>query len=190
MTEAKARNKPKREPVPLRFEAVWKQVTPELGRELVDFWRENRAIDPERAAKRAEQAISIARDGEGSIRAVATAEIRVLPRLRQPMYYYRLFLSRSVRGQGQVPAFYNHTCKVLQDYNAGLDAPESLGVLIELENPFLSAFYKEAYNAEMNSTFIGYSPRGLHLRVTYFEGARLGPPAALRIVRRPRVANA
>jgi hypothetical protein len=156
---------------------VWKQVTPELKVELVDFWKNHKAIgDPARAAARTEQAICIGRDADGAICAVGTALIRVLPRLLQPMYYYRLYFAKSVRGQKQMPAFFNRCREVLQEYNASLPTPESLGVLVELESGFLATFYKQAHVAEMNSTFIGYSPRGLQLRVTYFDGATLLPP--------------
>jgi hypothetical protein len=156
---------------------VWKQVTPELKAELVAFWTSHKAIgDPARAAARTDQAICIARDADGAICAVGTALIRVLPRLLQPMYYFRLFFAKSVRGQQQMPAFFNRCREVLQAYNASLPKPESLGVLTELESGFLATFYKQVHVAEMNSTFIGYSPRGLQLRVSYFDGATLLPP--------------
>ena len=159
---------------------VWQQVTPELKAELVDFWKRNRAIgDPAKAEARADQAVCVGRTPDGSLCAVGTAVIRVLPRLRQPMYYYRLFFARSVRGQQQMPGFFNRCRDVLQAYNASLPKPESLGVLIELESGFLATFYKQVHVAEMNSTFIGYSPRGLQLRVSYFEGATLFPTVAL-----------
>ncbi|GGY17503.1 hypothetical protein GCM10008098_06450 [Rhodanobacter panaciterrae] len=174
---SRRRDTQKDTPVVFKVIPVWKQVTPELKAELVDFWKNNKAIgDPARAAARTEQAICIGRDADGAICAVGTALIRVLPRLLQPMYYYRLFFAKSVRGQKQMPAFFNRCREVLQTYNASLPTPESLGVLIELESGFLSTFYKQAHVAEMNSTFIGYSPRGLQLRVSYFDGATLLPP--------------
>jgi hypothetical protein len=158
---------------------VWKQVTPELKAELVAFWTSHKAIgDPARAAARTDQAICIARDADGAICAVGTALIRVLPRLLQPMYYFRLYFAKSVRGQQQMPSFFNRCRDVLQEYNASLPKPESLGMLVELESGFLATFYKQAHVAEMNSTFIGYSPRGLQLRVSYFDGATLLPPVS------------
>jgi hypothetical protein len=170
----------KRVPVPFEVSPVWKQVTPELKAELVAFWTLNHAIgDPARAEQRADEAVCIARGGEGEVCAVSTAVIRVLPRLRQPMYYYRLFFAKSVRGQGQVIPFYNRSREVLQAYNAGLPQPESLGVLLELESRYLATYYKRAYVPEADSTFIGYSPRGLQLRVSYFQDAELMPPVAL-----------
>jgi hypothetical protein len=164
---------------------VWKQVTPELKQELVELWAKGNVMaDPARQA-RAEEAVCIARDEQGAIWGVATAVVRVLPRLRQPMYFYRQFFAESHRGQKQAIPFFNAAKAILQAYNQSLDAPESLGVLVELENPMLSQRYTEAHGRESDTTFIGYSPRGLQLRVSYFEGARLMPPAALPRVARP-----
>ena len=168
-----------REPVAFRVQTVWKQVTPELRAELVDFWREQRAIgDAAQAEARAGEAVCIARGDDGRLVAVSTAVVRVLPRLRQPTYYYRLFFSRAVRGQGQVIPFLNAAREALQAYNASLPQPESIGVLVELESRFLAAYYKRAFEPEAGSVFIGYSPKGQQLRVSYFDGARLLPPVA------------
>lgn len=182
MTDAASKTAPRKrkareDATPLQIQPVWKQMTPELKDELVAFWKANDAVrDPTRAARRAEQAICLARDASGAISAVGTAEIRVLPRLLQPMYYFRLFLAKSVRGQEQMMPLFNACRETLQAYNAALPTPESIGVLVELESQFLARFYKRAYVAEADSTFIGYSPRGLQLRVSYFKDAVLLPP--------------
>ena len=168
----------------VEFISTWGQVTPELQAELADLWARHNALkDPSIAAERARQAVCIARNGEGELVGVGTAFIKVLPRLRQPMYYYRQFFAPDFRGQAQAVPFLNHARQILQAHNAALASPESLGVLLELENAKLATHYDQAYVAVGNSTFIGYSPRGLQLRVSYFEGARLLAPAPLR--RRP-----
>lgn len=161
---------------------VWKQVTPQLGEELMAFWRSNKAIvDDSAAATRATQAVCIARDEAGAICGVGTAVIKVLPRLRQPMYYYRQFFAKAMRGRSQLIPFYLQARQTLQAYNASLDKPESLGVLIETENSKLSSAYNHAYEPSFAATFIGYSPRGTHMYVSYFDGAVLRPPAPLRV---------
>lgn len=160
---------------------VWQQVTPELQVELVEFWTTHKAIPHEGvAAERAKQAVCITRDEDGKICGVSTAVIRVLPRLRQPLYFYRQFFAEGVRGKKQSVPFLNRARQILQEYNAGLETPESLGVLLELENQQLAMHYTRAYEPTADSTFIGYSPRGLHLRASYFDGARLLPPAPPR----------
>lgn len=167
---------------------VWKQVTPELQAELVAFWAAHKAIaQPDLAAARANQAVCVGRDAHGRIVAVGTAFVRVLQRLRQPMYYYRQFFAPAIRGQGQAIAFFNRARQILQAHNAALPEPECLGVLLELESMMLAKHYDLAYVAAADSTFIGYSPRGLPLRVSYFEGARLLAPAGH--ARRRRMAS-
>ena len=166
---------------------VWKQVTPELAQELVAFWRDNKAISDESAAtRRVEQAVCIARDEAGALCGVGTAVVKVLPRLRQPMYYYRQFFAKGLRGQHQELAFYQRCKQVLQDYNRGLGQAESLGILLEIENAKIAAAYKRAIEPGFDAVFIGYSPRGLQLRASYFDNAVLLPPAP---VRAPAVAS-
>lgn len=160
---------------------VWKQVTPELAQELCAFWSENKAIvDAEVAKRRAPQVVCIARDEAGAIQGVATAMLKVLPRLRQPMYYYRQYFTRAMRGRGQILAFFQHAKQVLQEYNGALATPESLGLLLEIENEKINAAYCHAHEPAFDVTFIGYSPRGQQLRVSYFERAKLMPPLPLQ----------
>lgn len=163
---------------------VWKQLTEGLERELIEFWRDNDAIvDEAQAKRRAMQAVCVVRDGNGVLCGIATAVVRVLPRLRQPMYYYRMFFSPALRGHRQFLPTFLHAKKILQDYNAGLHEPESLGLLLELENGKLGKAYPRAHEPDFGAMFIGYSPRGLQLRVSYFEDAELLPPA--RVVAAP-----
>lgn len=179
------------------FVPVWKQVTPELAQELVAFWQEQKAvIDPATAQRRVEQVVCIARDETGALCGVGTALLKIIPRLRQPTYYYRQFFAKALRGQHQELAFFQRCKQVLQQYNAGLKHPESLGILLEIENPKIAAAYRRAVEPGFEAVFIGYSPRGLQLRVSYFDDAilqapvRISPPIAVadsgRVSRRKR----
>ena len=159
---------------------VWKQITPELEAELVAFWTKNKAIGEEAdAAKRAKQVICIARDDSGELVGASTAHPRIVPRLRQPMYYYRNFIAEGARGQQLAPEFLEQSKQALQEYNLGLSKPLCLGMIIELENKGLAQHRNEAQWKE-GFTFIGYSPKGLTLRVWYFEGVRLFAPAPIK----------
>ncbi|MFN3703705.1 hypothetical protein [Thermomonas sp.] len=162
----------------VEFVPVWKQVTPELAKELVAFWQEQKAVlDPATAQRRVDQVVCIARDADGALCGVGTALLKIIPRLRQPTYYYRQFFAKALRGQHQELPFFLRCKQVLQQYNAGLQRPESLGILLEIENAKIAAAYKRAVEPGFDAVFIGYSPRGLQLRVSYFEDAVLQPPA-------------
>jgi hypothetical protein len=168
---------------------VWKQVDAGLAEELLAFWQRTGAIaDAGQAALRAEQAVCIGRDATGALCAVGTALVRLPPRLRQPVYYYRQFFDEAQRGKGLAVDFAKRAKAVLEAYNAGLPEPESLGMLVEVESRMLASRYKLALEPDTGYAFIGYSPRGLVLRVSYFKNAVLGPPAPVR--RRGRVAAA
>lgn len=159
---------------------VWKKITPELEAELVEFWISNKAInDAKQAGERAKQVACLARSEDGKIVGVTTAHPRIVPRLRQPMYYYRNFIAEDFRGKQLAPSFLEKTKEVLQDYNLALSKPLCLGIIIELENKSLAAHRNEAQWDE-GFTFIGYSPKGLHLRIWYFKGVRLFAPAPLK----------
>jgi hypothetical protein len=172
--------------VSFRVEPVWRKVTPALERELLDLWQRNGALsDPERAAARARQAVCVGRDEAGRVCAVGTAELRVLPRLRQPTYYYRQFFDAAHRGEHQAIPFANEAKAILQQYNAGLERPESLGLLVEVESSQLAGRYTLAHEPRSGYSFIGYSPRGLVLRVSWFDDAVLQAPVPLPRTRRP-----
>lgn len=175
----------------VEIQTVWNNVTPALSEELMAFWRSNKAIvDHDAAAARASQAVCVARDEAGAICGVGTAVIKVLPRLRQPMYYYRQYFAKPMRGRSQLIPFYQQARQALQAYNGSLDKPESLGVLIETENAKLSSAYNHAFEPSFAATFIGYSPRGTHMYVSYFDGAVLQPPATVsRPVQAARATN-
>ena len=62
--------------------SVWKNITPELEAELVDFWIDNKAIaDKKQAALRSKQVVCIAREDGGKIVGVSTAHPRVIPQI-------------------------------------------------------------------------------------------------------------
>ncbi len=160
---------------------VWKQVTPELADELLAFWKDNNAIADDAAAKqRVPEVVCVARDENGALCGVGTAVIKVLPRLRQPMYYYRQFFAKEMRGQHQELAFFQRCKQVLEAHCAAMETPESLGILLEIENAKIAAAYKQAVVPGFDAVFLGYSPRGMQLRATYFSKAVLLPPAPMR----------
>lgn len=159
-----------------QVEPVWKQVTPALAADLVRFWQDNSAIaDPEAAQARAAQAVCVARNETGAIQAVGTASLEILPRLRQPTYYYRQYFAQSFRGRRQALPFYLRCRAVLEAHNAALPQPESLGLVLELGHPTVDAAFRRVHEPGYDAVFIGYSPVGTQLRASYFKGAMLLP---------------
>ena len=162
------------------YQNVWKHITPELAEEITAFWIAEKALP--KSAKpdaRAQQVVVVMRDDGGAIAAVSSALPRVVPRLRQVLYYYRTFCGAAHRGNKTSTPMMQATQKALLEYNLGLPKPEAIGVIIEIENAMIAGHYTEAFWPQTGFSFIGYSPRGLPLRVHYFPGFKLQPPVRI-----------
>lgn len=162
---------------PYRFENTWQNVNERLCAEIVAFWKAESALPAdEDGTERAKQAVTVMRDADGSIAAISTVIIKRIPRLQQPLYYYRTFCAERHRGRRTMLDMLSHSQDTLRAFCAAQETPEAIGMLLELENPMLSARYDEAQNTETGFCFIGKSPRGNNLLVRYFPGFKLQAP--------------
>lgn len=158
------------------FAAVWQCTTPELRQEIADFWLRNGALSSaEKAHQRASQAIITMRESNGVLAAVSSAVLSVIPRLQQPLYYYRTFCAEAHRGNGTSIAMMKASQQALHDYNLGLPEPEAIGMHIEVENDMIAKHYPQAHWPQTGFRFIGYSPQGHVVRAYYFPGFALKP---------------
>ncbi len=159
---------------------VWKQVGPELQAELARFWVENGAmLDESKAAERAAEVVCIARDRD-KLAGVSTAYARIAPFLRQPMYYYRNYVAPEFRSQGLSIPFINASFDEIERQELAKAKPQCIGVMLSIENQRLAKHYDEAYWWQSQFIYAGISRENTSLRVRYFDGVRLLPPAMLR----------
>ncbi len=158
------------------YDAVWKKISPALSDEIIAFWRaENALPGHDDLAKRAQQVVVVMRDEQGKIAAVSTAILDVIPRLQQPLYYYRTFCAEAHRNNRTSIPMMKASQQALLAYNLALQSPESIGLHIEIENDFISSHYNMAFWPQTGFSFIGYSPRGLVVRAYYFPNVALKP---------------
>jgi hypothetical protein len=168
--------------VDYNFETVWNGHTPELIKEIISFWTMENALPPDEIPlKRAKETAIVTRDGDGRIVGTSTAYARIVPRLAQSMYYYRMYSNAEHRGQRTGYAMLEKTQAVLEEFTKAQATPAALGIILEVENKTYSGRYPQAA-WPMNFNFIGYSPRSLPLYAYYFPDAKLLPPAKRRTV--------
>jgi hypothetical protein len=160
-----------------RYEAVWNKHTPSQIEEIIAFWSTEHALPvAEDAQERAKQAVVLARDGDDRIIGISTAQARIVPRIGQPMYYYRMYSAPAHRGQRTGFTLVEKTQRILQDFTQAERSPAAIGIVLEIEN----AEYRERYPQAawpMGFNFIGYSPRSLPIYAYYFPEAKLLPPS-------------
>lgn len=158
-----------------RIEACWRRVDPDLAGEIATLWREASAVpDPQQAQDRTAEAVCVARDGDGRLVGVATAQPRRIPFLGQVMYYFRAFVAPGQRGGALAMRLLRESQRILAtDAASAAPASPAIGLFLELENP---VFRREGDRAVWQRTelvYAGLTPRGLQRRIWYFPGARL-----------------
>ncbi|HEX6613126.1 MAG TPA: hypothetical protein VF022_04590 [Rhodanobacteraceae bacterium] len=173
-----------------RYVTDWKRLDAEASDAIRAFWtREQANVEGDEALRRVQQVVLHVVDEKGEIAAVATATPKVLPRLGQPLYYYRCFVGKAWRSGRLVRPLIRRTQRVLEDYAREHDFP-CIGVLLELENAGFAASLQWAHWNTTGFSYIGKSPRGLDLRVCYFRGARLKTPEEVQSLMQEHMRNA
>jgi hypothetical protein len=161
----------------------WQRPDEATGEAIRAFWiREQANVAGSEATRRLAEVVAHTVDENGAVAAVATATPKVLPRLGQPLYYYRCFVGKAWRTERLLRPLMRHTQKVLEAYARENDYP-CIGMLLELENQGFADTLRRAHWTGLGFSYIGVSPRGLDLRVWYFRGARLKTPAQLASLR-------
>jgi len=159
------------------YVAHWQTQLPDEERDVVAFWQAEDALGEDiKPEDRLREVVLHARDGSGSVAGVCTAVPVTLPRLGQPMYYYRCFIGEQWRKTKLVLHMLNRTFEILETHARKNDYP-CIGVVLELENERFGKTLREPVWSVNNFVYIGFSGRGLELRVRYFKGAKLKQPA-------------
>lgn len=157
------------------FVDAWQSMSPGDGDEVRAFWlREHANVAGREAERRAGEVVTRVLDADGTLVAVSTVEPRTIPRLQQPMFYYRCFIGAAWRDRKLARPVLRHGFDVLARWSRERDFP-CIGVLLELENDGFAHTLKRAWWPGVDFVYIGTSARGLDLRVRYFRGARLKP---------------
>lgn len=143
------------------------------GAQVLAFWKREGAFnDDAQARARLPEIIAHALDDEGQVIAICTAVACTLPRLAQPMYYYRCFVGKAWRASRLVMKLMLHSKGILEQHAQANDYP-CIGILLELENTRFGETLQRPFWPHTGFTYIGKSQRGLDMRVCYFRGAKL-----------------
>lgn len=162
-----------------RFDAAWQTLSDADADAIRAFWtREHANVEGATAAQRVQEVVMRVVTADGDLAAVSTVDIRTIPRLLQPMYYYRCFVGAAWRHHKLLRPLLCRSYEVLNDWAREHDYP-ALGVLLELENAGFANTLQRAQwrvSPQVGFSFIGRSAKAQDLRVCYFPGARLKSP--------------
>lgn len=158
---------------PFRFVPHWQVQSTENADAVLQFWeREGALANDIKAQERLREVVLDARDADGRLAGVCTVVPMTLPRLGQPMYYYRCFIGKQWRKTRLVFRLLLRAFDVLEEYARTHDFP-CIGVVLELENSRFGETLRAPVWPSTGFVYAGKSGRGLDLRLRYFRGARL-----------------
>jgi hypothetical protein len=153
---------------------VWGEKSPELSREIIDFWLEHKALTSrQQAEQRVPEVIYLARDPSGQIAAVSTIYNKLNPQLHNHFYHFRCFVARSHRRSQVAFSLLMAARDLLNRRFAEGKETLAIGMLMEVENPALQQHRNEAIWPLSRFVYVGKNERGAHIRVFYFDDARI-----------------
>jgi len=159
------------------FITHWQTDSADADVAVIAFWqRENALSSDVTMQERLREVVTHARDKNGEVAAVCTVVPMTLPRLGQPMYYYRCFIGKDWRKTRLVFRLLLRAFDVLEEHARAHEFP-CLGVVLELENSRFGDTLRAPVWPSTGFIYAGKSGRGLDLRLRYFRGARLKKPA-------------
>ncbi|MEO1053030.1 MAG: GNAT family N-acetyltransferase [Bacteroidota bacterium] len=154
------------------FEDVWHNKSPALKREIIAFWEVEGVLTDEERMRRVDEVVFVARY-EGKVVGLSTVFRYYLEQLENHLYVYRCLISEDYRGPAVDTQLILHTRNMLELYEKTAQAPKCIGLLMVIQNEYIKKEWRWAVWAGTDMMYIGETSKGDHLRVYYFDGARI-----------------
>lgn len=151
---------------------VWKNIDDSLADEIIAFWISEKAISENRAKSRVPEVIMTARDSAGSIIGLTTMKIGYCDILENNFCFWRQYTAKAYRNS-RVASSTGLECWKILDEMHKKGRMDAKGIIVEIENKFLSSYLKKAILVPMPFVFFGYTEKGYQNRVCYFTNAKL-----------------
>lgn len=137
---------------------VWQQVTPALRQQLVDFWRDNGALQSSSEAwRRTFEVACVAMDDMGEITGVSSVYCPHGP--CAPYWFYRTFIRKDCRDVGLAPRIFACThAQLALTYRDEVSAP--VGMMVVSENPKLETPAGIRISQRAGLQHLGYNEHG------------------------------
>lgn len=152
---------------------IWEEKPEALQNEIIQFWLAHGALTREQAVERVKQVFCIGRDKSGKMVGVGTIYPQYNNQLENSFYYYRSFVAPDHRQAALGRHLLTYTRDALNEAFIEGNNMRCIGMLLEVENEFLKKSQNQAVWPRTGFVYIGKNNRGDHVRVYYFEGARI-----------------
>lgn len=158
----------------LIFENLWQQGTTPFHAQIMELWTRNfPRIDPSVFTARLNELVFIVRTPEGRVVGISTAYKMYIEQLKNNLYAFRCFLDPEFRIPGLTTKLVVITRVWLEEIHTqdGSEESRCIGMITVVENQRMLQNRNEAILKGSKMVYIGSTPKGNHIRVTYFKDA-------------------
>jgi hypothetical protein len=146
--------------------------------DVIGLWTSEGVVAEDVARRRIDQVRLVAVAGDGQVAGISSVYLDRNPRLRMDLWHYRTFVASGYRHSSLAAQLLFRNLEELEKRFISGEDTRGPGILFHLENPEVMKGLNTAVWPLTGYTFIGDNPLGAHIRVRYFEGARVPPPQA------------
>ena len=166
-------------PLEPRYRILALGETGEVGAEdVIRLWeREGAIAGPGEATRRVGEVRLVAVDPDGALAAVSSVYLQRNEQLRMTLWHYRTFVAASQRMSNLAAQLIFRNRDQLEERFVSGEDTRAPGMLFELENEGMRAYFNKALWLPADFTFIGENQLGDHVRVHYFPDATVPLPA-------------
>ncbi len=142
------------------------------------MWTSEAGLAAAEARRRLSEVARVATDPDGTLAGISTAYVQHNAQLDVPMWHIRAFVTGAHRaGNLASNLLLAVRLHVIDEFESGR-RPDVPGAVVEVENMLIEQRFPQAIWPYNEFVFIGITPGGAHLRVFWFDGARIPPRGA------------
>jgi hypothetical protein len=145
--------------------------------DVIDLWTREGVLSVQEAQRRVGEVLLVATDADSRIAGISTMYLLRNEQLRMQLWYVRAFTAQAHRRSTVAVSLAVIGREHMQEqFLSGRDRRAG-GLIYEVENEGLKAYFPDALWMPTDFLFIGENDRGAHVRVHYFPGALAPEPA-------------
>lgn len=151
------------------------EITSTIKIDLINYWTQNRILNEEKARKRCEEVVIIARSEDNTIVGVMTALNQFIPMLKNYCYVMR-FSINAQHNDSFLPIKIGRLAYVELEQKAKLERNSPIGLFAVIQNTKMKLLWNYAVWPKMPFVYIGDTPEGHQRRVLFFQQTQIAIP--------------
>lgn len=155
------------------FQFVEGPVSHEIGANVIALWTESARLSVAEAERRLQELVLVLTYKTGAVIGVSTAAKTHFPQIHNYVYAYRCFIHPEFRAPALDTQMIVRTKNHLQGLSMNDNENKCVGIMVVVQNEILKSQWKQAVWQGADMIYVGNTPKGHHIRIGYFKGARI-----------------